>query len=483
MNLEMFWNCEKLEKNKEKIKKIFFYRICGMGMGTCATLLKESGFDVSGADLAFYPPMGTYLKNQGVNCCPLSEVNTSMLQQYDLIVVGNSVSKGSRDAELIEGSGIPFTSFPCILGEYVLKDRCVIGIAGTHGKTTTTYYLTQLLSELGEEPGHFVGGVLPDRQPSALGKGKYFVIESDEYDSSYFQKFAKLRQYKIKRLVLTSLEFDHADIYRNVEEIEKQFEDTLDSLEQFIGNYDYPSVQNVAKKFRQSQSTHKNNIQSYGFESDFGPKNLKYSDGKCCFEIRWNDKIEIIETNVIGDQNILNLSAGILFCLSNGHSLEKIKKACQNIKNVKRRQEYRGKYKNSIVIDDFAHHPTSVTLTIDSIKKAYPGRKINVFIEPVTSTARSTAFQQSFVESVNGADYVVVADPKIPTNALDFENLNYQQLSDDINKSGVKSSLVENLEQILAIIEDKSAEESVLLFLGNRTILGLWESEFVNKII
>jgi len=478
MNLENFWDAEKIRSNTKKINKIFFYRICGMGMGTCAILMKEYGKSIAGADNAFFPPMGDYLKDQNIQCHQLSEVSAELLSDYDLVVVGNSVGRNSDDARMLEELGIPFTSFPCLLGELILKDKEVIGISGTHGKTTTTYYLTQMLDHLGLNPGYLVGGVLLDRPPAAIGAGKFFVIESDEYDSAYFQKIAKLRQYNIDQLIITSLEYDHADIYPDMNSIEKEFESILPNVKKIIANSDYESAKNVSEKLGRSED-----VLYYGSNSELGPKNIRVENGDTFFDINLNNELYSFQTSVIGTHNIFNLTTCILFCFNNDISYEELKKSVKNLSNVKRRQELRGTYKKSFVIDDFAHHPTSVELTIDAIKKKYPNKKIFTVIEPSTSTSRSAAFQGSFVESFREASAVVVANPQITTNAKQFENLDYELLAKDINKTfNIPTWCTTDLVTLRAHIDKLSDEESVLLIMGNRTILGLWESDFIKEI-
>jgi UDP-N-acetylmuramate: L-alanyl-gamma-D-glutamyl-meso-diaminopimelate ligase len=473
------WNQEQISLHKNKIKKVFFYRISGMGMGTCATLFKEAGYDVAGCDLAFYPPMGDYLKKVGITCFTMNEVSDSLLKNYDLIVVGNSVSKDTPDARLIESCGIPYSSFPCVLGELILKERVVVGIAGTHGKTTTTYYLAQMLAHMGEDPGYLVGGVLTDREAAALGKSKYFVIESDEYDSSYFHKFSKFRLYNIKELILTALEYDHADIFKDMRDIEIQFEFILKNLKGFVYNSDYTSAQFLAKQFAALSSTAPIR---YGLKDPAGPLDIHTQEGKTTFKLEVAGKLEEFETNIIGAQNILNMSGCILFCLKEGFHLAQVKKAVKNLLNVKRRQELRGTYKKAIVVEDFAHHPTAIELTLDAIKKTYKNLPIHVVFEAVTSTARSDAFQQAFVDSFAGTASVIVANPQLPTNASQFGNLNYGLLAQDLSERGIYAKEVKDLASLRMEIDKLAEKEGIVLILGNRTILGLWESDFVTCI-
>ena len=207
MNLDRCWNLQQLIKNKQNIKKIFMYRICGTGMGAAATLLKEKGFEVEGGDVSFAPPMSDYLNEMNIPLINLEKVDQNYLSMFDLIIVGNAVPKMSEHAKKIEECGVPFASFPSSIGALVLNKENVVGIAGTHGKTTTTYLATQVFENLGVNCGYFIGGVIPGLPSARLGDGRYFFIESDEYDSSYFEKISKFRMYSIDHLILTSLEY------------------------------------------------------------------------------------------------------------------------------------------------------------------------------------------------------------------------------------------------------------------------------------
>ena len=219
MNLTNKLDYSDLKKIQKDIKRVFFYRVCGTGMGAAACLLKEKGYEVEGGDTNFYPPMSTYLESTGIPLHKLEKIDQEFLKSFDLIVVGNVVPNGSPDARLIEELGVNFSSFPTAIGALVLSDVNVIGIAGTHGKTTTTYFATQIFENLKADPGYLIGGVMVGRPSSKLGNGKYFFIESDEYDSAYFEKISKFRSYAIDNLILTSLEYDHADIFASVEAI------------------------------------------------------------------------------------------------------------------------------------------------------------------------------------------------------------------------------------------------------------------------
>lgn len=467
-------NQSDLVKNKKQYKKIFFYRICGTGMGACACLLKEAGFQVEGADASFSPPMSTYLESIGIPCFPLAEINEARLKEYDLIIVGNSVPRNSDHAKLIESAGVPFTSFPTVLGNLVLRDREVIGIAGTHGKTTTTFFIGQMLEALGEDPGYFIGGIINDRPPAKLGTSKYFVIESDEYDSAYFQKYAKFQQYELDHMILTSLEYDHADIYNNVEEIEEQFKQVFEKMPQgnFVANQSYPSIQKIGKS----------SWSYYSEDSNTGPDIVKMNENGTEFKLKIKNNWHTVNTKVVGLHNILNISGCILMLTNLGHEAEAVIESVKDLKMVKRRQEVRGIYKGAVVIDDFAHHPKAITLTIQGIKTLYPNREIFTIFEPVSATARSDIFQNEFTESLKLADRLILAKNPLATTVGGHSNLNCQRIVDEVKSCGKPASVVENLESLRKAIDQQVSSNQVLLILSNRTCLGLWESDFVKAL-
>lgn len=477
MNLTNMIEGDDLLAKKNEFTKVFFFRICGTGMGACACILKEAGFEVEGADVSFSPPMSTYLESTGIACYSLEEINKDFLQKYDLIIVGNSVPKNSEHAKLIEDCGVAFTSFPSVLGAYVLKEKNVIGIAGTHGKTTTTFFMTQLLENLGVTPGYFVGGIIDGRPPSTAGIDDFFIIESDEYDSAYFQKFSKFRLYELNNMILTSLEFDHADIYNSIEDIEKEFEAVFPSIDKhIIANDAYSSILKLKEKFP------KNSWIIYGDKSEAGPKILSESESGSQFEVLINGESVQFETNIVGKHNILNISACLILLGKYDFSSAQLQEAVNDLSMVKRRQELRGKYKEALVIDDFAHHPKAIELTIDAIKTKYPGKKIVTVFEPVSATARSNIFQREFAKSLLSTDKAIIAQNPLATTVKKQENLDCDLLVKDISNHQIEACAVQSLSDLRKAIDGYIDNESVLLVLSNRTCLGLWESDFVNEI-
>lgn len=480
MDLTNLISQAELIKRRHQIKKVFFYRICGAGMGPAAVLVKQAGFQVDGADSAFYPPMSTFLETTGIPLFKLDQVTPDFLKQYDLIVVGNSVSGKLEAARMIEKAGVPFTSFPSALGSLVLKDKNVVGIAGTHGKTTTTYFMTQLLEKLGQNPGYLVGGIIEGKDPSKLGD-KYFVIESDEYDSAYFHKISKFRLYEMKNMILTSLEFDHADIFASVEKIEDEFRAILPDVKSTIViNQEYPSAMKLHKEF--SGKVEGQNWYLYGEGSDLGPHQVKTFENGSSFIVRWKGENISFGSSVVGQHNVLNLASCIIYLLAEGFKVSDIQRASQELEMVKRRQEVRGKYHEMVVIDDFAHHPRAITVTLDAIRARFKDRKIITVFEPISATARSSIFQNEFRDSLALSDKVIIAKADLPTTAINGSDLDGELLAKEISQKGKKAVCVSKLEDLRKTIDDYTEKNAVLLILSNRTCLGLWESSFVQDL-
>ena len=468
-----------LRQRSSDIKRIFFYRVCGTGMGAAACLLKEHGYEIEGGDNNFFPPMSTYLESTGIPCHKLSDVSNEDLSTFDLIVVGNVVPRDGVDAKRIEKLGVPFVSFPTAIGSLILSKNNVVGIAGTHGKTTTTYFFVQVFEKLGFIPGYLIGGVMDGRPSSRLGDGSYFFIESDEYDSAYFEKISKFRNYHIKHLVLTSLEFDHGDIFDSIEDIIDQFRQMLKTDKpKVIYSSDFEANLVLKKEFSKKLS-----LQDYGENSATGPFSISSNEKGTSFSLKVGGKIEEFSTNLIGLHNILNITTVILFAISEKIDLKSIRSSIADLQLVKRRQEERGHYHGTLVVDDFAHHPRAVALTISAMKEKYPQKKVVVVMEPNSATARSDIFQAEFGESLSLADKVIYTKPTKSTTVKHASDIDCDAIVETIKSSGKEAVVVEALDQLRSQIDRTIGEDYLLLVLSNGTCLGLWESKFVDQLV
>lgn len=472
---------DQIKINKEKLKKVFMYRVCGTGMGACACLLKESGFIVEGGDNKFEPPMSTYLKKTGIPLHDLKNVDKDFLQKFDLIVVGNVVPNKSEDAQLIESSGVAFTSFPAALGGLLLNELNVVGLAGTHGKTTTTYLMAQIFENLGKKPGYLIGGVLPEGPSSKLGSGDYFFIESDEYDSGYFEKISKLRLYELDHMILTSLEFDHADIFHNIEEIKNQFRPAIKELKgSLIFDDSYPASKELVEETQKDSQLRK--VSEYGLNSSKGPEIIETSAQGTKFALNYANKKETFKTNLIGKHNVLNLGACLIFCDHENIPLIEAKQAILDLKLVKRRQEVRGKLADAIVIDDFAHHPRAVELTLEGLKIKYPELRMTVVFEPNSATARSSLFQNEFTQSLSIADKIYITKPTRPTSVSFAKDLDIGKMVDDLSQMKKIASVVSSLSELMEKLTLSQTEQDLIVILSNGTCLGFWESDVLKSI-
>ena len=278
-------------------------------------------------------------------------------------------------------------------------------------------------------------------------------------------------------MVLTSLEFDHADIYDSVEQIEAEFEAVLPKLSKvIIGNDEYPSILKLKNKYPEL------NWEIYGQNSVAGPKNIKTTSVGSEFDLVIQNKCVSFKTDIVGLHNVLNIASCVLVLNSYGFEVGELQKAVLHLSLVKRRQEVRGTYKGAIVIDDFAHHPRAIKLTIDAIKTKYNNKKIITVFEPVSATARSSIFQNEFKESLLASNAVIIAQSPIQTTVHDQKNLNCEQLVKEVKEDGINAYCVKELSDLREKIDLEVNDESVLLILSNRTCIGLWESDFVKEL-
>lgn len=373
-------------------------------MGNLAHMLKKSGHEVSGSDTGVYPPMSDKLKEWGI---PYFEgFKAENIQGQDLIIVGNAISRGNPEVEEMLNGGMEYLSMPAAISKFFLKDKKVIVVAGTHGKTTTTFLIHHILKENGASPGLFVGGIRKDGFPGfELGNGSYFVIEGDEYDTAFFDKSSKFLHYRPTYAVLNALDYDHADIFPNIEAIETMFK-RLINLVPGNGKIFYWSGSGSLKKLVQNVKFTK----TEGFEWNRKDSSLSWKK----HELFWEDRK--LNPVIFGDHNYRNLEVAIRVCSEilkeqnpNGYK-EGIAKAIDSFPGVKRRQDILFESPKAIVMEDFAHHPVAVHETIHAIKKRFHGYKILALFEPRSATSHRNVFQKEYSYSFLGADLTILTE-------------------------------------------------------------------------
>lgn len=403
--------------------------ICGTGMGSLAVLLKTLGHRVTGSDQYIYPPMSTQLHDWDI---PLLEGFKAVHLQPrpDLVVVGNAVSRGNPEAAAAERAGVPVMSFPQALAHFLIAERHAVVVAGTHGKSTTTALIAWLLDHAGCGPGFFVGAVMRNfTTPIRLGAGTHVVVEGDEYDSAYFDKGPKFLHYRPRTAVLTALEFDHADIYRDLAHVRSAFARFVHLLPAegcLMACADDPGVRSLC-----AEETIAGSVQTYGVEAgaDWQATEWAVDEGGTVMEVHHGGKrFGRFVTTLFGRHNVGNALAAIAVAHRLGVPRERIASGLASFAGLKRRCEVRGEVGGVTVIDDFAHHPTAVGVTLEGLRQAYPGARLWAVFEPRTATTRRKVFQEAYVDALGCADRVVIAEVYRRDELADDERLSEEGL-------------------------------------------------------
>jgi len=380
--------------------------ICGTFMGGLAVLAKEAGHRVTGCDANVYPPMSTQLEAQGIELIQGFGPEQIALNP-DLYVIGNVVSRGNPLVEEILNRGLPYVSGPQWIGEHILRDKWVLAVAGTHGKTTTSAMLTWILEDAGYAPGFLIGGVPMNFGVSARLEGDkesiFFVIEADEYDTAFFDKRSKFVHYHAKTAILNNLEYDHADIFPDLGAIETQFHHlvrTVPGIGRVIVNGDEASLQRVLKRGCWSEK------ESFGRDDGADWALNEYDDGS--FDVIFGGEVAgHVEWSLTGKHNRANALAAIAAARHVGVPVAQAAKSLATFENVKRRMEVRGVVNNITVYDDFAHHPTAIATTVGGLRqKVGKSGRILAVLEPRSNTMKLGAMKDALPGSLVDADLV-----------------------------------------------------------------------------
>jgi UDP-N-acetylmuramate: L-alanyl-gamma-D-glutamyl-meso-diaminopimelate ligase len=447
---------------------IHLIAICGVGMASLAGLLKARGYRVTGSDQNVYPPMSTYLDSVGIRVLPGYRAE-HVSSQPDLVIIGNAISRGNPEAEAVLAQNIPYVSFPQALGDFLIGSRTSLVVAGTHGKTTTTALAAWVLETAGLEPGYFVGGV-PCNFGSGwrAGKGSHVVLEGDEYDTAFFDKGPKFLHYRPRHVILTSVEFDHADIYRDLDHLKSAFARLIDIMPSdgsLVVCGDYPAATELALKARCQITTYGN-----PGNGEWTVGNVEFHRGRSLFDLCYRGKSEgRIVAGVIGMHNVKNALAVYAQARTLGIDRERLLEGFATFAGVKRRQEVRGERRGVLVIDDFAHHPTAVRETIDAVRAAYRGRRLWAIFEPRSNTSKRRTFEHEFATALAEADRVILAGVYQPEKVPEGDRLSVARVVDEINRrtSGERAQLIEKAPEIAAHIAREARAGDVVLVMSN----------------
>ena len=446
------------------IKKIYLIAICGTGMAALAGLLKKAGHNVTGSDANIYPPMSTLLNDAGIKIFP-GYKKENITNDIDLIIVGNAVSKTNEEVQAVLDAGISYTSFPAALSQFFLEGRKSLVVTGTHGKTTTTSLLSWVLESAQRKPGFMVGGWLKNFDTNhQVPVGDYFVTEGDEYDSAFFDKGPKFLHYRPDASILTSLEFDHADIFSDLYHIKQVFRDYIKLVKDII------LVKSDDENIRDVLPSATCRVESYGFDekADWRIEDYRLEKGCGHFSLSFKNKKQAdFQLAMIGRHNVENAAAVAALCFNLGLTEDEINVGFQSFKGIKRRQEIVGEKNGITIIDDFAHHPTAIDLTIDAVKEAYPGQRIWAVFEPRSATSRRKVFEDSFPKSFLKADRVIFAGLFAPEKIKYEERLDVQAVIASIQKMGGVADNIPQVDDIVDFIKTNSKPEDVILVMSS----------------
>ena len=450
----------------EKPNHIHLMGICGTGMSSLAGILKDAGYHITGSDQNIYPPMSDFLKDLSIQV--LEGYAAENLHPIpDLVIVGNVITKQNPEAIELARLNTPYLSLPQALRHFAMGSKKSIVPCGTHGKTTTAALTAWILEKAGMNPSFMIGGI-PNNFKSnfRLGNGPYFVVEGDEYDTAFFDKSPKFLHYNPLITILTGIEFDHADIYQDLDHVIGSFLRLIrlispDGL--LIVNEDDP----VSK----SQSNDaKCPVITYGFSkgSRWKPVDVLFEEDQTQFTVLKNDREYMtVSTSLYGRHNISNLLSTIV--LSDFLGIEKpvLYEAIETFKGVKRRQEIKGKKRGVLVLDDFAHHPTAVKETIRAVKEKHKAHRLMAVFEPRSNSSRRNIFQKKYALSFDMADLIFIREPplmaKIPVN----ERFSSKKLVEDLRDRGLEAFYCPDSDGLLDQITRQSQEGDVVLIMSN----------------
>lgn len=448
--------------------------ICGTAMASLAGLLKDRGYKITGSDLNPYPPMSTQLEDLGI---PIMKgyKKENLVPHPDFVIVGNVISANNEEAQELLRLNIPYTSLPKAMGEFIIGDRESVVVAGTHGKTTTTSMMAWVAENSGVRPGFLIGGIPKNFSQSFKNPlGNYFIIEGDEYDTAFFDKVPKFIHYRPKHVILTSVEFDHADIYKNLEEVKAAFARLMGLIPE--NGTLLVCAEDVNAMELRKVSKCKNSF-SYGFDAaaDFRAKVLFQNEKGLGFEVHHRGEIlGPYAMEMTGEYNVLNATAVVAMAKFLGFSENRIQIALESFQGVKRRQEILGEPNGITVVEDFAHHPTAVRETIKAIQGRYPSRKVFSVFEPRSATSRRKVFQKDYVEAFKGSHEVLLARAYDQAKIEEENRFSSSELVADLVAKGVVAKDFSSSEEIVAELKAKARRGDVILIMSNGGFDGIY---------
>lgn len=432
-------------------------------MGTLACILKEMGYRVSGSDQNVYPPMSDFLNQKGIKLFQGYDP-ANLDHSPDLVIIGNAITKLNAEAQAVLKKGIPYISMPQAVNKFIAKGKKIILVTGTHGKTTTSSIMAHILFTAGMDPSFMIGGILKDFNSSfRIGNGEYMVIEGDEYDTAFFDKGPKFMHYDPDITIMTGIEFDHADIFTNIDHIKTIFSAFIKKIEKHSHIIAFDNNDNLKQILAASVAS----IETYGEKAQWSFLNHEQRNSKTFFDVHGPNIAVSFETNLVGRHNLYNCLACIAAAKKIGIGEKIIGKALKTFTGIKRRQEIRGIKNGITVMDDFAHHPTAVRETIKAVKPFYKDGRVIAVFEPRTNTSMRNIFQDTYPDSFLEADLVCICEPGVKKNILEKDKFSTKKLVADIVKNGVKAYHFDTSDAVINFLIPCLRHKDLVLIMSN----------------
>ena len=469
------------KKSMDENKHIYLIGICGTAMSAVAGMLKQRGFRVTGSDAAAYPPMSDFLAELGIPVAQPFDAR-NLEPRPDLVVVGNAISRGNVELEQVLDQRIPFCSLPQLLHEEFLRGKEVLVVAGTHGKTTTTSMLAWIFHTAGMQPSFLIGGIAENFGSSFhLGQGKHFILEGDEYDTAFFDKGPKFLHYFPDTVILTSVEFDHADIYKDLDAVETAFRRLVNLVPRRgrIVAFDGVAGEGTGNaSLERCLSKAFCPVERYGAgaRSHWRVTNLKLDAERTSWSVLHNSQAWAdLEFPLAGEYNVWNATAAAALAAGYGISKAEIAAALKTFKSVKRRLEVKARVNGITIIDDFAHHPTAIAGTLKALRARYAGARLWAILEPRSNTLRRRVLQGDLARSLALADEIIVAGVFRSETVPENERLELPELAADIQKHGSRARLIADADGIVQTIAPEMRSGDVVAILSNGGFGGIYE--------
>jgi UDP-N-acetylmuramate: L-alanyl-gamma-D-glutamyl-meso-diaminopimelate ligase len=457
-----------MHKNRipDDVHSIHLTAVCGTGMGALAVMLKDLGYAVTGSDHNVYPPMSDFLAQKGI---PVANGYRSenLDHRPDLVVVGNAISKDNPEALRMVELGLCFCSMPQALNHLVADGKNPVVITGTHGKTTTAALVAWLLYKAGLDPTFMIGGILKNFDTNyRLGKGSDFIVEGDEYDTAFFDKGSKFLHFAPHTAILTSIEFDHADIFRDLDHVKAafgRFTRAMDPRSVLIAFGEDANVASVLSPLRCRVETY-----GRGTGSCWQMRRVRIEPPHTQFELYRQDRLfGTFRTRLMGDHNLLNTVAAMAVADRFDIAPDDIQNGLETFESVRRRQEVRGRKSGITVMDDFAHHPTAVRETLRAVKPFYPDGRVLAVFEPRTNTSMRNVFQTVYPRCFDDADVICIRKPPLLQKIPSDRRFSSERLVDDLRKSGKNAHYFLNTEDIIEFVCREAAAGDLVLIMSN----------------